>query len=517
MKSAVETLSPTRVKLTVEVPFEELSPAARRRLQAHRRPGHRARLPQGQGPHARHRPALRPRAVLEEAVNEAVPAAFDDGRRARTTSSRSATPRSTSRSSRTARPSRSPPRSTSPRVRPARPRRDRGRGRRRRGDRRGRRPSSSTRCAPASARSPTSSAPRRTATSCSSTSSGALEGEEVEDLVATALSYEVGGTEGMLPGFDEAVAGAVGRRRPHLHLHRRGRRVRGQGHRRHRRRSRPCASASCPTPTTTSPSWPASSTPSTSCTDDLRTRLARVKRVEQGVRRREKVAEQLARHRRHPAARVAHRPQVEEHFADGHGDEDHRAEVETETRERAQEPARARQDRRDRGALGRPEAELSAWLVQQAPRYGMTPDQFAQELVNAGQVPTAVAEVRRAKALALVLEQATVVDPSGTAVDLGALNADLAAADGGRRAGRPRRRPRRPRHADGHRPVTDRTPSARVSRPHAGESLASGSAPPRSGRGRSVPATRRRGAVDAAAHALSEHPRAREAPVGPPG
>jgi len=56
----------------------------------------------------------------------------------------------------------------------------------------------------------------------------------------------------------------------------------------------------------------------------------------------------------------------------------------------------------------------------------MSPDQFAQELVNAGQVPAAVAEVRRAKALAHVLEHATIVDSEGNSVDLGALNpADL--------------------------------------------------------------------------------------------
>ena len=73
---------------------------------------------------------------------------------------------------------------------------------------------------------------------------------------------------------------------------------------------------------------------------------------------------------------------------------------------------------------------VSAWLVQQAPRYGMSPDQFAQELVNAGQVPAAVAEVRRAKALAHVLEHAKVVDTTGAVVDLGALDpADLPVAD----------------------------------------------------------------------------------------
>jgi trigger factor len=71
------------------------------------------------------------------------------------------------------------------------------------------------------------------------------------------------------------------------------------------------------------------------------------------------------------------------------------------------------------------ESELSAWLVQQAPRYGMAPDAFAQALVEAGQVPMAIQDIRRAKSLATVLEQATVVDAAGNVVDLKALDAEL--------------------------------------------------------------------------------------------
>ena len=67
--------------------------------------------------------------------------------------------------------------------------------------------------------------------------------------------------------------------------------------------------------------------------------------------------------------------------------------------------------------------------MQQAPRYGLSPDQFAQELVNAGQVPAAVAEVRRGKALAHVLEHARIVDTNGAVVDLSALDESLAADD----------------------------------------------------------------------------------------
>ena len=67
------------------------------------------------------------------------------------------------------------------------------------------------------------------------------------------------------------------------------------------------------------------------------------------------------------------------------------------------------------------EQELTEHIIRSASRYGMGPDQFAQEIVQAGQVPMLVGEVVRGKALALVLEQAKVVDASGRPVDLEAL------------------------------------------------------------------------------------------------
>ena len=161
---------------------------------------------------------------------------------------------------------------------------------------------------------------------------------------------------------------------------------------------------------------------------DLRTRLAGVKTLEQGYAAREKVAEALLAATEVPIPEGAIAQQVEDHFADGHGDEAHRAEVETQTRDslKSQLVLDKIAETED---LSVSEAELSSWLVSQAPRYGMSPDQFAQELVNAGQVPAAVAEVRRAKALAHVLEHATIVDSEGNSVDLGVLNpADLPVA-----------------------------------------------------------------------------------------
>jgi trigger factor len=67
------------------------------------------------------------------------------------------------------------------------------------------------------------------------------------------------------------------------------------------------------------------------------------------------------------------------------------------------------------------EAELSEYLIRSAARYQMSPDQFAQEISKAGQIHALMAEVARSKALAVVLERVSVKDASGRIVDLAAL------------------------------------------------------------------------------------------------
>ena len=62
--------------------------------------------------------------------------------------------------------------------------------------------------------------------------------------------------------------------------------------------------------------------------------------------------------------------------------------------------------------------ELTEHLVRRAASSGMSPDQFAQAVVEGGQVPMLVGEVARGKALAVVVEAAKVVDSNGEVVDL---------------------------------------------------------------------------------------------------
>jgi len=253
--------------------------------------------------------------------------------------------------------------------------------------------------------------------------SGEHQGDAVEDLVASALSYELG-TEGMLPGFDEALEGASAGDTRTFTFTPDGGEFEGKD-----------ITVTVEVSTVRERVLPEADDAFAQLASefdtidelkaDLRTRLAGVKVLEQGYAAREKVAEALLAATEVPIPEGAIAQQVEDHFADGHGDEAHRAEVETQTRDslKSQLVLDKIAETED---LSVSEAELSSWLVSQAPRYGMGPDQFAQELVNAGQVPAAVAEVRRAKALAHVLEHATIVDSEGNSVDLGALNpADL--------------------------------------------------------------------------------------------
>jgi trigger factor len=163
-------------------------------------------------------------------------------------------------------------------------------------------------------------------------------------------------------------------------------------------------------------------------TEDIRTRLTRMKRLEQGVQARTRLHEALVDSVDFPLPESLVAREIEEHFHDGHGDDEHRTEFETEARARIKSAILL--DRiAEENELSVAQEELSAWLMQQAPRYGMTPDQFAQELVNAGQVPSAVAEVRRGKALAHVLEHATVTDTNGASIDLAALSAPVGGGD----------------------------------------------------------------------------------------
>ena len=77
--------------------------------------------------------------------------------------------------------------------------------------------------------------------------------------------------------------------------------------------------------------------------------------------------------------------------------------------------------------LGIEQEELNAYLVEQAYRLGVPPDRLAKEIVDRGQLGVAVTEVLRSKALDVLAGRAAITDEAGNKVDLKAIMAEVEA------------------------------------------------------------------------------------------
>jgi trigger factor len=103
-----------------------------------------------------------------------------------------------------------------------------------------------------------------------------------------------------------------------------------------------------------------------------------------------------------------------------------REEFEGELRESAEKSVRAQfilDAAADKAEVQIGDSELTEYLVRQAARYDMAPQEFANQVMQSGNLPALVADVRRNKALAELLQSATITDASGNPVDLDALSA----------------------------------------------------------------------------------------------
>lgn len=80
----------------------------------------------------------------------------------------------------------------------------------------------------------------------------------------------------------------------------------------------------------------------------------------------------------------------------------------------------------DNEQVGIDDGELTSEVVRRAQQSGVDPQTFADELVRNGELPIVVADLRRGKALGLVVDAATIVDSAGRPVDLAALQAEIA-------------------------------------------------------------------------------------------
>ncbi|WP_457974553.1 trigger factor [Arthrobacter sp. D1-17] len=158
--------------------------------------------------------------------------------------------------------------------------------------------------------------------------------------------------------------------------------------------------------------------------EDLAKQAADSKVVEQGVEARDKVLDKLVELVEVPVPESVVEEQLEQHFkaenAHGEGEhdtEEHRAEVKANT-ERAFQNEIILDAIAEKEEVGVSQNELIDYIVSTASQYGMDPNQFAQIIDQSGQVPMMVSEVRRRKALAVVLGQAEVTDTEGNKVDL---------------------------------------------------------------------------------------------------
>lgn len=244
---------------------------------------------------------------------------------------------------------------------------------------------------------------------------GTHEGQEVEDIAANAMSYELG-SDGMVPGFDDAVRGAKAEDvRTFVFTPTNGawtdKAIEVQVTVRSvRERELPAADDEFA-------KLASEFDTIAELRDDIRTRLGRLRLVEQAYQARDLTHDALMEAVKVEVPEGVVKEEIDAHFADGHGDDAHKAEFEQTSR--AGFKSRMILDKiAEEQDVQVNDAELSQWLINEAQRYGMAPDQFADQLVQNGQVQGAIAEVRRVKALSLVLESVQVTDKSGNKVDL---------------------------------------------------------------------------------------------------
>ena len=169
---------------------------------------------------------------------------------------------------------------------------------------------------------------------------------------------------------------------------------------------------------------------------DLRERLGKVKGMQQGVQARDRVLEALlaATDVPLPEAVVESEVEVRKHDAVHAFDHDDARlsewletqgqtadEFDAEVRSGAEQAVKAQlvlDAIADAEQIQVSEAELTERIIYQAQRYGVSPEEYLRRAQEAGQLGAIFAEVRRGKAIASVLRGAKVEDEAGEPVDV---------------------------------------------------------------------------------------------------
>ncbi len=165
--------------------------------------------------------------------------------------------------------------------------------------------------------------------------------------------------------------------------------------------------------------------------DSLSAEAAQVKRVQQGAQARENAISALLATVDFPVPPTMITEEVDRHLeSEGRSDDDeHRAEVTAET-ERTLRGQFMLDAVAEANNVTVGQNELLQFLLTSAQQYGMEANEFVKAVDESGQIPAMVGEVARRKALAIVLERASITDTTGRTLDLDALLGRSPAAAG---------------------------------------------------------------------------------------
>lgn len=161
---------------------------------------------------------------------------------------------------------------------------------------------------------------------------------------------------------------------------------------------------------------------------DVREQLVRYGRLQQALQARDRVLETLLTSVEFDVPERIVAAQVEQHFADGHGDDEHRGEYEQDVVKTLRTQLLLDEIVKT-AEVGVAQDEVTDYLIQRARQARMDLNEYAQQLVSNGGAQAVVADVARGKALALAVERARVTTVSGEVLDLMRLQEDGTYAD----------------------------------------------------------------------------------------
>jgi trigger factor len=153
--------------------------------------------------------------------------------------------------------------------------------------------------------------------------------------------------------------------------------------------------------------------------EDIRTQVGRSKVFGQGTQARDQVVDKLLESVEIPVPEQLVLDEVHRHLENENRleDEEHRAEV-TESSEKTFRSQILLDTIAEAEEVKVSQDELTQYLIQGAAQYSMEPGEFIKVLDSNGQIPGMIGEVARGKALAIVLSKAKVVDSNGNPVDM---------------------------------------------------------------------------------------------------